>query len=95
MSENPSQKNFAQKLAELEAITTWFESENVDLNEALAKFERGMILADELKRELQQTENRVEKIKQKFNAAGAAAASQDEVPEEPEPAAGDAPNLFE
>ncbi len=64
-------QNFGGKLAELESITEWFESENVDLNEALAKFERGMVLADELKKELQQVENRVEKIKQRFDTPAA------------------------
>jgi exodeoxyribonuclease VII small subunit len=65
--------DFSTKLQELEAITTWFESEEVDLNAALAKFERGMQLADELRRELSQVENRVEKIKAKFDAPAAEA----------------------
>lgn len=60
--------DFGTKLKELETITAWFESDEVDLNSALAKFERGMQLADELKRELQQVENRVEKIKARFDA---------------------------
>lgn len=60
--------DFGAKLGELEAITAWFESDDVDLNTALAKFERGMQLADELKRELQHVENRVEKIKARFDA---------------------------
>jgi exodeoxyribonuclease VII small subunit len=60
-------QDFGKKLAELEKITEWFESDSVDLNESLAKFERGMQLADELKKELQDVENRVEKIKQKFD----------------------------
>jgi exodeoxyribonuclease VII small subunit len=63
--------DFGAKLAELEAITAWFESDEVDLNAALAKFERGMELAAELKQELQQVENRVEVIKAKFEAAPA------------------------
>lgn len=72
--------DFGKKLKELEDITAWFESDQVDLNEALAKFERGMELAGELKKELQAVENRVVKIKQKFDGAAA------EVPpaEEPE-----------
>lgn len=62
-----SKEDFGKKLNELESITEWFESDDVDLNEALKKFERGMELADSLKKELQQIENRVEVIKQKFD----------------------------
>lgn len=68
MADNKKQPDFGAKLQELEAITEWFESDEVDLNAALAKFERGMQLADELKRELAQIENRVETIKAKFDA---------------------------
>ncbi len=69
MTDAAGKSDFGAKLHELEAITAWFESEEVDLNEALAKFERGMKLADELKRELTEVENRVEKIKAKFESA--------------------------
>src|ERR1700757_494565 len=95
-----SQANFAKKLSELETITAWFESDNVDLDEALAKFERGMVLADELKRELQQVENRVEKIKQRFDVAPAAGDPEPPTaggldnPEPAEDTAGD-PKLFD
>ncbi|HSX41181.1 MAG TPA: exodeoxyribonuclease VII small subunit [Candidatus Saccharimonadales bacterium] len=74
--------DFGKKLKELESITAWFESEQVDLNEALAKFERGMQLAGELKQELQTIENRVEKIKAKFD--GATPAESEAATEEPD-----------
>jgi len=61
--------DFGAKLQELETITEWFESDKVDLNAALTKFERGMELASELKKELGEVENRVEKIKQRFDTA--------------------------
>jgi exodeoxyribonuclease VII small subunit len=65
-------KDFGTKLKELETITEWFESDEVDLNTALGKFERGMVLADELKKELGEIENRVEVIKRKFDVAAPA-----------------------
>jgi exodeoxyribonuclease VII small subunit len=65
-------QDFGKKLKELEAITEWFESDKVDLNEALGKFERGMQLAEDLKKELEVIENKVEKIKQKFDGSTAA-----------------------
>jgi exodeoxyribonuclease VII small subunit len=58
--------NFEQALKELEDITVWFESSDVDLDAGLVKFERGMELADQLKVHLTSVENRVEKIKQRF-----------------------------
>lgn len=75
--------DFGAKLKELETITAWFESDAVDLNAALAKFERGMQLADELKRELQQVENRVEKIKARFDVPAAASEAEATDAEEP------------
>jgi exodeoxyribonuclease VII small subunit len=89
--------DFGTKLKELEAITAWFESDEVDLDAALAKFERGMQLADELKRELQRVENRVEKIKARFDGPAAAvvaeSASEDDVATGDEATADD-PTLF-
>jgi len=58
---------FEQALKELEDITQWFESTDVDLDQGLVKFERGMELASQLKSHLTSVENRVEKIKQKFD----------------------------
>lgn len=66
--DKPDEIGFAAKLSELEAITSWFESSEVDLSEALVKFERGMELASELKEHLQVTQNKVEKIKRRFDA---------------------------
>lgn len=59
-------KTFAEDMAELEAITTWFESPDIDLDEALDKFERGMELASGLKKQLGDVENKIEKIKKSF-----------------------------
>lgn len=59
-------KPFADDMAELEAITAWFESPDIDLDEALGKFERGMELASGLKKQLGEVENKIEKIKKSF-----------------------------
>ena len=68
----PKPFEFEKALGELEDITTWFESNTVDLDQGLVKFERGMELANELKTHLASVENRVEKIKQRFSASSAA-----------------------
>lgn len=65
----PKSFEFDQALKELEDITAWFESTNVDLDQGLVKFERGLELAGQLKAHLATVENRVEKIKQRFAAA--------------------------
>ena len=85
--------NFDAAMAELESITSWFESSEVDLDQGLVKFERGMELAAELKDHLATVENRVEKIKLKFNQP---TARQSEAAPLPEPFPDDEPgNLFE
>ena len=61
---------FEPALKELESITTWFESSDADLDQGLAKFERGMELASELKEHLAVVENKIEKIKLKFETPG-------------------------
>lgn len=58
--------NMEQAFGELEAITEWFEKEDIDLEEGLAKFERGLEIARKLKQRLGEVENRVEEIKAKF-----------------------------
>ncbi len=59
--------DFAAAFEELEHITQWFDSqEQVDLDEGLKKFERGLSLADGLKKKLNEVENTVEEIKKKF-----------------------------
>jgi len=57
---------FEKALKELENITAWFESTEVDLDQGIAKFERGMELASNLKTHLATIENRVEKIRERF-----------------------------
>lgn len=75
-------QDFTSKLKELEEITKWFEAEDLDLDEALVKFERGMALVTELKEHLGKVQNQVEKIKQKFNASGNAEVVEQEEPED-------------
>ncbi len=68
MSTSEKSFQFDRALHELEEITVWFESSEVDLDQALPKFERGMELAAQLKEHLEGVQNRVEKIRQRFAA---------------------------
>lgn len=60
-------QNFAEAFAELEAITEWFEKGDVDLDEGLKKFERGLELAKVCKTKLAEVENTVIELKKKFS----------------------------
>ena len=57
---------FSKAFEELEAITEWFEREEIDIDEGLKKFEKGLELAKLCKEKLSEVENRVEEIKKKF-----------------------------
>lgn len=66
MTDKPK-ATFEEKMAELETIMEWFDSDHVTLDKSMQQFERGMKLAEELEKELQAAENKVQKIKQKFS----------------------------
>lgn len=61
------QLTFAEAFKELEALTEWFETEEVDLDEGLKKFERGLELSQICKKKLQEVENKVTTLKKKFD----------------------------
>lgn len=59
--------SFSEQFAELESITTWFEKGDVSIEDALAKFERGLTIAHDLQEYLKNVEQRVTDMKKKFN----------------------------
>ncbi len=60
--------NFAKFYNDLQKIVEWFEKGEVDLEEGVKKFEEGLKLVDELKKYLTNVENKVKKIKEKFDS---------------------------
>lgn len=58
--------NLEQSFKQLEKITEELQSENLDLEKALEKFETGLELASKLKKRLAEIENKMETIKIKF-----------------------------
>lgn len=52
----------AQLQAELDDLLLWFESDKVDLDEAVSKYERGIVLVKELEARLKTAENTIKKI---------------------------------
>lgn len=59
---------FKEQFAELEALVAEFEKGELDLDESVKKFERGLELAAACKQRLSAIENRVKEIKAKFSA---------------------------
>lgn len=60
------QINFEKSFKELEKIVEKFEAGEIDLDQSLKEFERGLELAEKLKSRLSEVENKVIEIKQKF-----------------------------
>ena len=60
--------NFKQALEELKKINEDFDSEDIDLDQALKKFRRGLELAKKCKERLKEVENEVVKIKERFDS---------------------------
>jgi exodeoxyribonuclease VII small subunit len=56
----------AEKLEKLESLLTWFESEEITIEESLKKYEEALQLAKEVEELLEKAKNNVEIIKQKF-----------------------------
>lgn len=59
-------ESFKSAFLELEKIVTEFEGQDLDLEEALPRFERGLELAKKLRERLKQIENKVTEIKKKY-----------------------------
>lgn len=58
----------AELMLELEQIVGWFEQDEVDVDVALKKFERGVAVARELKTRLKDVENKVVEIQASFSS---------------------------
>ncbi|MBI2410513.1 MAG: exodeoxyribonuclease VII small subunit [Candidatus Kerfeldbacteria bacterium] len=57
---------FAQQFEELEQLVQKFETDELDLTEGLKEFERGLKIAQQLKKVLQETENTIQTLKNKY-----------------------------
>ena len=58
-----SEKSFKELTQELEQIIAWFESGDVDLDQAVEKFEQGMKISKEIKKRLEVTEQKIKKLR--------------------------------
>lgn len=59
-------RSFAEQFEELERIVTLFESGKLDVDESLKYFEKGLQLAEQLKKQLESVEQHVTSLKRKY-----------------------------
>lgn len=62
-----TEPSLQQQLAELDAVLAWFDRPDIDLDEALQKFDQGVKLAESAKAKLQRLENKISVLKQRFD----------------------------
>ncbi len=56
-----------EKLAELDELVAWFEQDDIEIDQAIKKFDDAEKLAAEIGDELQSAKNKIEVIKKKFD----------------------------
>lgn len=67
-SKKPKDKpSLSEMMLELEAITDWFESGSVDLDEGIKKYEHGLELTKQIEEQLSKHENKIKTIAKKFD----------------------------
>lgn len=55
-------------MARLNEIIGWFGGEDIDLEQATAKYDEGMVLVEQIKERLAQTENRINQIMLQYDS---------------------------
>jgi len=62
-----SKKSLKELMAEFDEIVAWFDGDDVDVEEAITKFEQGSKLADQIKKQLAEAKNKIVIIKDNYN----------------------------
>lgn len=62
--------NIQENMKQLEAIVEWFESDDVDIDEALQKYEEGLKLVSELQTDMKTAKNKFTKLQKSFAQEG-------------------------
>ena len=57
------EKSLKELMAEFEEVVAWFDGEDIDVEEAIAKFEQGSKLADEIKTKLAEAKNKIRVVR--------------------------------
>ncbi len=62
-----NEQSIQQKMKLLEELVEWFESDDVDIDEALKNYEKAMKLANQLEKDIKSAKNEFTKIKKSFD----------------------------
>ena len=62
-------KTIQEKIAELDTLVAWFDSDEFTLEVALEKFKQAETLAKAIEKDLSSLKNEIEIVKQKFDQA--------------------------
>lgn len=57
------QLTLSELMTKLDGIVDWFNQADIDIDQATAKFEEGVKLAEIIKEKLQKTDNKINQIK--------------------------------
>ena len=60
-------KTLKELMAEFEQVVGWFDSDELDIEDAAKKFEEGAELAELIKARLEEAKNEIEIVKKKFD----------------------------
>lgn len=66
-SKKTSKKSFADDFSALERIVQSFETKNLNLDDSLEAFEKGLQIAERLKKTLEGVENKMIALKKKYH----------------------------
>lgn len=66
MNQDNKKLNFSQSVVKLEEINTWFQNDEIDLDEGLKKLREGKDLIIQCKQRLKEVENEFYRIKEEF-----------------------------
>lgn len=56
-----------KQLEELEKMVAWFEGDDIDIEQAIAKFETANKLADQIREQLSALENKITVLSERFD----------------------------
>lgn len=62
-----SKSDLTHKISELEKLLEWFEQDDVDIEQALEKYEKGRELASSIREQLSSIENKITVIEKRFD----------------------------
>lgn len=60
-------QSLADQIEQLDKLAAWFEQDDFDIEEAIAKFEEASVVAESVKTKLTELENKITVLKQRFD----------------------------